>query len=147
MSYNAWMPGYGQNPAYAPAWQPPRTDMVQGYPQQPPMAPAPSQGQIPAFAVRPVTNREEAVAAQVDFLGPGTLMPDFNHGVIYLKRFNPNTGACDFMAFAQQQCEDKTQEQPEYATKADVQEVRGIVQSLSDELAALRGKGKRVANE
>ena len=149
MSYTAWMPGYGQNPAYAPAWQAPRPDMVQGYPQQSPMVPAPSQGQIPAFAVRPVTNREEAVAAQVDFLGPGTLMPDVNHGIIYLKRFNPNTGACDFLTFRTDttQAENSEKEQPEYATKADVQEVRSVVQGLADQIAVLRGKGKRVADE
>lgn len=51
------------------------------------------------YICRPVTGREEAVAMQVDFLGPGTLMPDFPHGIIYFKRFNPNTGAADFVEF------------------------------------------------
>lgn len=51
------------------------------------------------YICRPVTGREEAVAMQVDFLGPGTLMPDFPHGIIYFKRFNPNTGAADFAEF------------------------------------------------
>lgn len=147
MNYNTWMSGYGQSAPYASAWQPARPDIGQGYTQPQPMAPAMSQGQIPAFSVRPVTNREEAVAAQIDFLGPGTLMPDFNHGIIYLKRFNQNTGACDFLVFALQQAEDKQPETQEYATKADVQEVRGVVQGLADELATMRGRGKRVADE
>ena len=51
------------------------------------------------YICRPVTGREEAIAMQVDFLGPGTLMPDFPHGIIYFKRFNPNTGAADFAEF------------------------------------------------
>ncbi len=51
------------------------------------------------YICRPVTGREEAVAMQVDFLGPGTLMPDFTHGIVYFKRFNPNTGAADFAEF------------------------------------------------
>ena len=51
------------------------------------------------YICRPVTGREEAVAMQVDFLGPGTLMPDFPHGIIFFKRFNPNTGAADFAEF------------------------------------------------
>lgn len=147
MSFNPWMPGYGQNPAYAPAWQPQRPDLGQGYTQPQTMAPAPPQGQMPAFSVRPVTNREEAVAAQIDFLGAGTLMPDFNHGIIYMKRFNQNTGACDFLTFAMQQTEEKQPETPEYATKADVQEVREVVQGLADQVSALRGRGKRVADE
>ena len=148
MSYSTWMPGYGQNPAYAPAWQTPRPDMVQGYPQQPAMAPAPAQGQIPAFAVRPVTNREEAVAAQVDFLGPGTLMPDVNHGIIYLKRFNPNTGACDFLTFRTDttQAENSEKEQPEYATRSEVESMRSIILKLAKDVETIKG-GKSYANE
>lgn len=52
-----------------------------------------------AYTCRPVTCREEAVAAQTDFFSMGTLMPDLNHGVIYFKRFNPNTGGSDFAEF------------------------------------------------
>lgn len=57
------------------------------------------QPQSGAYTCRPVTCREEAVAAQTDFFSLGTLMPDLNHGVIYLKRFNPNTGGSDFAEF------------------------------------------------
>lgn len=146
MSYGTWMPGFGAQPQYAPIWQAPRPDMMQGYPQPQTMAPAASQGQIPAFAVRPVTNREEAVAAQVDFLGPGTLMPDVNHGIIYLKRFNPNTGACDFLTFRTDtaQAETSEKEQPEYATREELEGVRDVVLGLSEEIKTLRG-GKRIA--
>ena len=54
------------------------------------------------FLCRPVTSREEAIAAQVDFMGPGTIMPDLSHGKIYLKRFNQNTGSSDFFVFSAQ---------------------------------------------
>lgn len=71
--------------------------------------------QQPSFVCRPVTSREEAVAVQVDFFGPGTLMPDIGHGVIYLKRFNQQTGASDFLEFSY--APPKAPEpQPEYAT-------------------------------
>lgn len=102
MSYYPNTPIYG---GYnAPYTQPPQTVQPQG------------------FSVRAVTGREEAVAAQVDFGGMGTLMPDLGHGVIYLKRFNPNTGSCDIFEFKTQ-----TQEQPltqQYATKADLEALR-----------------------
>ena len=51
------------------------------------------------FTCRPVGSREEAVAAQIDYMSAGTVMPDLAHGVIYFKRFNPNTGASDFAEF------------------------------------------------
>lgn len=51
------------------------------------------------YICRPVTCREEAVAAQVDYFSAGIVMPDLAHGVIYLKRFDPNTGASSFLDF------------------------------------------------
>lgn len=51
------------------------------------------------YICRPVTCREEAVAAQVDYFSAGLVMPDFARGVIYVKRFNSNTGASDFGEF------------------------------------------------
>jgi len=59
-----------------------------------------------SFSCRPVTSREEALAMQTDFLAAGTIMPDLGHGVIYLKRFNPNTGASDFLEFGYRQPND-----------------------------------------
>lgn len=52
------------------------------------------------FQCRPVTSREEAVASLVDYFSPGMLMPDLAHGRVYFKRFNPNTGASDFVEFS-----------------------------------------------
>lgn len=59
----------------------------------------PVQTQQNGYICRPVTCREEAVAAQVDYFSAGLVMPDFARGVIYVKRFNSNTGASDFGEF------------------------------------------------
>lgn len=72
------------------------------------------------FTCRPVTSREEAVATQIDFFGPGTIMPDLAHGVIYLKRFNQNTGGADFYEFTVA----PAPEPPKYATLADLEALR-----------------------
>lgn len=53
-----------------------------------------------AFLCRPVTCREEAVGTPTDFTRP-MLFPDISHGMIYLKRFNPNTGSSDILDFKQ----------------------------------------------
>lgn len=146
MNYNTWMPSYGQP---QPAWQPPRPDMMQGYSQPQQMAPVQAQGPQQGFLTRPVASREEAVAAQIDFFGPGVLMPDFGHGFVYYKRFNQNTGSCDFLTFRMEgtQAENgEPQKAPEYATKADLQEVQSVVQGLAEELKTMRG-GKRLADE
>lgn len=76
----------------------------------------------PVFNCRPVTSREEAQAVQVDFFGPGTLMPDLGHGVVYLKRFNQQTGSCDIFEFTVQQ----PKEEPvvQYATIDDLNALR-----------------------
>ena len=56
---------------------------------------APQQG----FRTQPVASREEAMAIQTDFWGPGILMPCLGQGVIFLKRFNQETGASDLFEF------------------------------------------------
>lgn len=150
MSFGNWMPGYAQPFGYTPAWQPQRPDMGQGYPQGQQMAPAQAQSQPQGFFVRPVTNREEAVAAQIDFLSPGTFMPDFNNGRVYFKRFNSNTGSCDFMTFALEQPQQaEAQEQPrvpEYATRQDLLDMQQVVQGLAADIDKLRG-GRRIAED
>lgn len=64
-----------------------------------------------AFICRPVTSREEAIASPSDFMRP-VLMPDIGHGTVYLKRFNPNTGASDILEFRLYQPE----QAPRYVT-------------------------------
>lgn len=86
--------------------------------------------QAPGYAVRPVTSREEAVAAQIDFMGPGTVMPDLGHGVIYLKKFNSQTGSSDLLEFR-------------YAEPApprdELGELKNVVAQLQKDVEALKG--------
>lgn len=113
----AWTPNYGWS-GYNP-----------GYMPQMPLQPAQSAQPVPVannpangFSCRPVTSKEEAQAVQVDFFGPGTLMPDLAHGVVYLKRFNQNTGSCDIFEFTAQQT--KEPEPVRYATIDDLNALR-----------------------
>lgn len=135
-------PGYQYQPAYNPYASsmpcPPRPDCgMQGYPIQPQA----SQQMQPGYACRPVTSREEAVAAQVDFAGPGTIMPDLGHRMIYLKRFNPNTGSSDFLPFVLQTPppESGRTEQPiTFASLQDLMDLQDTVKQLSDEVERLK---------
>lgn len=85
-----------------------------GYPMQNPQPqPAPMmQPQQPSYKVQPVTDREEALAVPVDYFGPGTILPDLAHGVVYLKRFNQQTGASDFLEFLYAPAQAKAEPQP-----------------------------------
>ena len=95
---------------------------AQSFPQQMQQMPqAPQMGQN-GYACRPVTSREEALGVQVDFFGPGAIMPDLSHGVIYLKRFNQQTGGCDLFVFTAEQ--PKQEEPVRYATLEDLEKLR-----------------------
>lgn len=112
MAFQFGYPGYNYNPGntYIPQQQMP-TPMQQ--PQ--PMA--------QAFACHPVTSREEAVAAQTDYFSAGLVMPDLGHGTIYLKRFNPQTGASDFFEFRAVQ-EEKAEEPVQYVTMEEFEKFK-----------------------
>lgn len=122
----AWNYGWnGYNPGFMPQMP---VQAHQSVPQTQAVNNPPS-----VFNCRPVTSKEEAQAVQVDFFGPGTLMPDLGHGVVYLKRFNQNTGACDIFEFTAQQT--KEPEPVRYATVEDLN-------ALRDELMSSRKVGK-----
>lgn len=77
----------------------PQTPMYQQQaPQQMQQIPM-QQMQQPGFTVRGVTSKEEALAAQADYMSAGHVMPDLAHGLIYVKKPNLMTGACDFLTF------------------------------------------------
>ena len=129
-------PAYGYNPAFG-AQRPPVPAYV------PQSAPVPQNGQISGnFAVQPVTSREEALAVIADPMSAGVLLPDLAHGVIYVKRFNPNTGASDFGEFLLVQPRqaapvEKPVETAEYVTRKDFED------ALAQLRADLTPKGKR----
>lgn len=149
--------GNGYQPAYNPYASsmpfPPRQDF--GVPNYLPQVQnnqqmqQPQQAQQQGYLCRPVTSREEAVAVQVDFTGPGTIMPDLSHGMIYLKRFNPNTGASDFLPFAFQSTpvdNEKTDTKISFASLKDVMDLQNEIKRLSDEVERLKkpSSGKAV---
>lgn len=122
-------------PGYS-AFPQPLQPMQQGQPmfngyQQPQMQQMQPQQQTPVgFTCKPVTSREEALAISVDFFGPGTLMPDLAHGMIYLKRFNQNTGSSDFMEFAYSEPRQEMQSSQRYATEEQLQSVINRLERL-----------------
>lgn len=65
-------------------------------PGNPPMT---NQTQQTNFVCRPVASKEEALGVPVDFMGSPMFFPDLAHNVIYVKRFNTNTGAADVFEF------------------------------------------------
>lgn len=98
------------------------------------------------YVCRPVTSREEAVAVTVDFLGPGTIMPDFGHGMIYFKRFNPNSGGAEFFAFSVQPPPQAQQSAPMaqgYDPRGDIEALRGDFNALRGELDEMKKAGQK----
>lgn len=73
--------------------------MIPQMTQQMPVAPQMQQGGLSPMS-RPVSGKEEAMAAAADFSGALMLFPDISHGRVYLKRWNMQTGAADFLEFA-----------------------------------------------
>ena len=91
------------------------------YPGNISSAPMPQNG----FICRPVASGLEAEAAQVDFMGPGTIMPDLAHGIVYLKRWNPQTGNTEFLVFSEQK-----EQTPQYATADELAELRALIEKI-----------------
>ena len=130
MAYNVPFNPYGSMQQYPQAYQQ-QYQMMQQQPQQ---------IQQEAYLCRPVTSREEAVATPVDYMR-ATLLPDMGHGRIYLKRFNPQTGASDILEFVQSQ--DQEQAAPKYATIEDLEALRGEIEKIKRQT----GKGKKSDDE
>lgn len=137
---------YGYNPGFNPGFgaQMPSAGFSGGMgypsPQMPPQsAPAPvSAPTAGGFAVQPVTGREEALAVIADPLSSGVLLPDLGHGVIYFKRFNPNTGASDFgeFVFVPPKAAEPAPAQEELVT---LTVFNSTVEKLRAEIAAMKG--------
>lgn len=136
-------PTYGYNPGFG-AQRPAGAFWGGAAPvpaYMPQSAPAPQSGQMAGnFVVQPVTSREEALAVIADPMSAGVLLPDLPHGVIYIKRFNPNTGTSDFgeFAFVQPKAAVETPvENSDYLTRKEFED------ALAQLRAELTPKGKR----
>lgn len=124
----AWNPGfYG---GYGSVGYMPQ--MAPQMPVQPPTgASGGSQGL--SSASRMVSNKEEANAVPADFTGSLMVFPDVRNNRVYIKRWNFQTGAADFVEFAPV-IQEQAKETPEvrYATIDDLN-------ALRDELMAKGG--------
>lgn len=126
--------------AYTPIgyYQPQGYQYPTALPQQPTQQAMQPQ---PMYQARPVTSREEALGQQVDFFGAGVLMPDLAHGIVYLKRFNQQTGASDLYEFRLSQ-PDAQPEQPN-----ELEEIRASIKRLEDEIEKLRASKAKVVKK
>lgn len=114
---------YGQNPYQQPVAPQPMAQPVQGYSPE----------------SRPVSSKEEAMAAPADFSGAPMVFTDFAHGKIYLKQWNGQKGAADFVVFAPEVAvseESSATRNEDYITKSDF---RKEMEKLHKELDRLRG--------
>lgn len=110
----------------------------------------------PNFFCRPVASKEEALGVPVDFMGSPMFFPDIAHNVIYMKRFNTNTGAADVFEFHGQQ---KQTAAPSFApldefnaTKETIGQLKETILQLQSEIdqlkkPAARGKKTDVSDE
>jgi hypothetical protein len=108
--------------------------------QMPQMAPQmPQNGQFGQGGLspmsRPVSSREEAQATAADFSGAMMVFPDVAHGRVYLKRWNMQTGAADFMEFGPVEAVAENATTPEYVCLQTYQE---DMEKLRKELAGLK---------
>lgn len=97
----------------------------------------PAQGQQSlSQASRLVASREEAIGVAADFSGALMLFPDVTHERVYLKRWNYQTGAADFIEFAP--VVQAPPQPPAFASLQDLQDLQSTVDSLRQELDRLK---------
>ena len=126
-------PMYGYQQPQQQMYQQSRMDFLQSM--------QPQQGGLQA---RPVTGREEAVAATV-FPGSPVLFLDRAHGAVYYKAVDPNTNAVEFVDFAVAQ--PVQQAVPQYATLADIEAIRGEMAQIRDMIPTQTRRAKGVDTE
>ena len=124
---------YGQNP------------YQQQMPMQQPVAPQQMQGYSPASM--PVSSREEAMAVPADFSGAPMLFADFSHGKIYVKQWNNQKGAADFVVFAPEVQEEEPAQQEKPADCVSKAEFRREMEKLYAEINKLKGERHETESE
>lgn len=97
------------------------------------------------FVCRPVASREEALGVPVDFMGSPMFFPDLAHNVIYVKRFNANTGAADLFEFHGQQGQESAPA-PTFAPLDEFNAMKNTIAQLQSEIEQLKhptGRAKK----
>lgn len=127
------------------------------YPPMPPQQPTQgpqgavqtAQGLSPAS--RPVTNRDEANAVSADFSGALMVFPDITNNRVYVKRWNLQAGAAEFMEFVPviqaPPVQDHPQEATTFVSLQDFQDLRDLVNSLQAEISRLKKPAAKVVKK
>lgn len=150
--YGNYMPNYYQPMQNQPIMNQP-VQNVQQVPQTNQAASVQQSAQSNFFC-RPVASKEEALAVPVDFMGQPMFFPDLAHSVIYMKRFNTNTGAADLFEFHGQQAqEEPSSTAPSFApldefnaTKETIGQLKETILQLQNEIDQLKkptGRAKK----
>lgn len=99
----------------------------------------------PNFFCRPVASKEEALGVPVDFMGAPMFFPDLAHNVIYMKRFNTNTGAADIFEFhGQQNQEQASAPIPSFAPLDEFVAMKETIIGLQNEIEQLKNPVGRI---
>ena len=134
---------YQYNPYPSQAYMRPYTPIPTALPQQQAMQPP-----VPGYsqASMPVSSREEALAAPADFSGAPMIFADFSHSRIYVKQWNAQKGAADFMVFSPE-----TEPEQEASAPAEkyvpLSKFREELERLYREIDKLKPKRGAAANE
>lgn len=100
------------------------------------------------FIVLTVGSREEAVASPVDYFKP-KIMLGLNHGAVYVKKFNQETGEATFQTYRlapdPQPPRYVTEETMEEFSRAVYQQIAAIQAALPSPQATAKPRGKKVA--
>ena len=124
-------------PPYPYGYQPMQMPQMQ-MPQIPPQMP--QNGQMSGGGLspmsRPVSSREEAQACAADFSGALMIFPDLAHSRVYLKRWNMQTGAADFVEFGP--VTDVPTEEVQQAEYVCLQTYQEDMEKLRKELAGIK---------
>ena len=140
--YGNYMPNYYQPMQNQPIMNQP-VQNVQQVPQTNQAASVQQSAQSNFFC-RPVASKEEALAVPVDFMGQPMFFPDLAHSVIYMKRFNTNTGAADLFEFHGQQEQTPA---PSFAPLDEFNAMKDTIDQLKAEIEKLKKPANRTVKK
>ena len=146
------MPYYGSYPMglYQPIqnqYQPMNQPMNQPVQQQNQSPTVPQTNAQPNFFCRPVASKEEALGVPVDFMGQPMFFPDLAHNVVYMKRFNTNTGAADLFEFHGQQIKEQNAPAEAFAPLEDFMDLKDALDQLRVEVDKLKKPANRTVKK
>lgn len=109
----------------------PDAQMGQMFPQTQNVPPAQSVGQGQGISPmsRPVSSKEEAMAVGADFSGAPMIFPDMAHNVIFVKRWDYQSGSAVFTEYVPKEAKPETPTAV-YATQGDFKELAESVEKI-----------------